>query len=249
MEKPSEDHENHCHAMDADYGLANLDVTLGLPPGPTLHDLVRGTHDLKEVLRSHPTGVRVLDGCSVVAEMADLDPTALDAILKSLQRLEATTDYLLVDVAAGVHEAAIATFGAADETIIVMHEDPSSFVNAYATLKCLAASNPSANIRVVVNEVPDMSTGKLLFARLQAVARERLDASITFVGALRRDEAMASAIRARATVFERSPDAPVSRDLVDLATALAPGGLRMERVRTSFFTRLLGLDRLGRRAA
>ena len=170
-------------------------------------------------------------------------------MLKSLQRLESTTDYLLVDVAAGVHEAAIATLGAADETIIVMNEDPSSFVDAYATLKCLAAYNPTLNIRVVVNEVPDASQGKLLFARLQAVARERLDVTITFLGALRRDEAMASAVRARATVYERSPDAPVSCDLVELADALAPGGLRIERARPGFFTRLLGLDRLGRRAA
>ncbi len=117
-------------AMDADSGLANLAFMLGVPAGPTLHDLVEGRNDRDEALRQHPTGVRILPGFSGVAERADLDPHKLDGLLSSFKQLESSTDYLLVDIGAGVHEATIATFGAAGKALIVMNEDPSSFVDA-----------------------------------------------------------------------------------------------------------------------
>lgn len=227
-------------AMDADFGLANLDVMMGLSPGPTLRDLIEGKGRVEDVLRHHSSGARVLAGCSGVAELADMSPRHLDNLLTELHRLEVSTDVLLVDVAAGVHETAIATLAAADEAVVVMNGDPSSFVDAYATIKRLNVANPNALIRLVINEVDDSSRGKLLFARMQAVVREHLEARIIYAGSLRRDDAMARAVLLRDVVVDRSPDAPVTADLIELAETLAPGGLRLERTRTSFFTRLLG---------
>ena len=236
-------------AMDADFGLANLDVVLGLPPGPTLADLVEGRKGLDAVLRRHPSGARVLAGCSGVAEMADLSTRNLETLLRELHRLEASTDVLLVDVAAGVHEAAIATLAAADEAVIVMNGDPSSFVDAYATIKRLHAVAPAVPIRIAVNETEAASSGKLLYARLQTVVREHLDFSPGYLGSLRKDDAMAHAVLMRQTVVDRAPGSAITADLLLLAEALAPNGLRIERSRASFFSRLLSLAERSRLAA
>ena len=228
-------------AMDADFGLANLDVMMNLPGGPTLRDLIEGNGRVEDALRSHPSGARVLAGCSGVAELADMDSRHLDNLLRELHRLEVTTDVLLVDVAAGVHETAISTLAAADEAVIVMNGDPSSFVDAYATIKRLLSANPAALIRVIVNEVEDASRGRLLFARMQAVVREHLDARITYVGSVRRDDAMVQAVLRRDVVVDRSPRSPVADDLAEIAEILTPGGERLARPRLSFFSRLLSL--------
>ena len=235
-------------AMDADFGLANLDVMMGLAGGATLQDLFRGDVPISRVLRMHPSGVRVLAGCSGVADLADLDAARLDTLLQELHRLEVSTDYLLIDVAAGVHQAAIAVMAAADETLLVVNEDPSSFVDAYATVKCLIAAEPGIRIRIAANEVADASGGKLLFAKFQAVVRERLGVTISLLGSLRRDDAMIKAVQKRCLVFESFPDSNVAGDLVDLASALAPNGLRIDRARSSFFSRLLRGNRMANAA-
>lgn len=236
-------------AMDADFGLANLDVMLGLPSGPTLHDVIQGRATIEEIVRTHPSGVRVLPGCRGVAEMADLDASALERLLDGLRALESTTDVMLIDLAAGVHEAAIATLAAADIALIVMNGDPSSFVDAYATIKMLAVRNPVLSIRVVANEVSDTSQGKLLFARMQAVARENLEISVGYAGSVRRDNALANAVLKRDVVVEHAPHSAASIDLYDLADTIMPGGLHVERSASSFFSRLFSWSARPQRAA
>ena len=228
-------------AMDADFGLANLDVMMGLAPGPSLRDLLEGDGRIERVLRSHASGARVLAGCSGVAELADMGPRHLDNLLRELNRLEVSTDVLLVDVAAGIHEAAIKTLAAADVAVVILNGDPSSFVDAYATIKRLASANPGSFVRVIVNGVEDASRGKLLFARLQTVVREHLEVRLAYAGCVRRDEAMTQAVLRRDLVVDRSPQSAVATDLEVIAEALAPGGSRLANSREGFFSRLLSL--------
>lgn len=236
-------------AMDADFGLANLDVMLNLPPGPTLRSLVEGAVSIEDALRPHESGARVLAGCSGVAELADLDTRRFDVLMRQLQKLEYSTDFLLVDVAAGIHETAISTLAAADESLVVMTADPSSFLDAYATVKRLTAVNPEASIRGVVNQVPDVSAGKLLFARLQTVAREYNQTHLKFGGAVTRDDAMTSAVLARELVVDRAPNSQVVSDLMDLIEMIAPNATYFERPKSSFFTRLFRMGSRSLRAA
>ncbi|RYG26727.1 MinD/ParA family protein [bacterium] len=236
-------------AMDADFGLANLDIMMGLSGGATLRDLVGGFAQVEDVLRTHPSGARVLAGCSGVAELADLDPRHLGNILGQLSKLEESTDYLLVDVAAGVHNTAITTLGSADEALIVMTADPSSFLDAYATIKRVHAYNPSVKMRGIVNGVSDESSGKLLFARLQSVARDHIEDSIAYGGSLSWDEAMSNSVRARQTVVERAPNSAVAEDIERLAASLANIRVRSEGSRVGFFNRLLQFGNRALRAA
>lgn len=208
--------------FDADLGLGNIDILLGLAPRFNLSHVIRGERSLEEILVRGPHGLWVLPAASGVASMAALTPAQQANLIDAVSRLNVPVDYLLIDCAAGISGDVLTFSRAAQEVVVVLSNEPASIADAYALVKVLSRQYGLKRFQLLPNMVRDAAEGKALFARFCSVADRYLDVSIGLAGAIPLDPALRSAVRAQRAVIESAPGSP---------SAKAFGAL-VERVRT-----------------
>lgn len=229
--------------IDADLGLANVDILLGIDPAYTLSDLLYAECSVQDVLVSGPGGLRVLAGGSGVYELASLDRARLNRLLQGLEQLDSAFDVMLVDTGAGIGRDVVSFALASQEVIVVTTTEPSSLADAYAVIKVISARRADTRLRVAVNMAPDLREGEATFRRLEAVARRFLGVQPELLGIIPRDEAVYQAVRRQMPFILNRPNVPASRAVKEMARRLAgapepePGGLG------GVLTRLLRLNR------
>ncbi|MFQ5718815.1 MAG: P-loop NTPase [Acidobacteriota bacterium] len=218
--------------LDADFGLANLDLALGLNPEQTLEQVLAGTCDLAGVALKGPRGITVLPAGSGVTEMAALPRTVLSSLLASVVAFASGQDHLLIDAAAGVSTNVVGLFGIAHRLNVVLSSDPTSLVDAYATIKLASRRGFSGTVGVVVNGASDTGDRDRVFTRLVRATSRFLDARPELLGTVPRDIHVEWAGRSQRAVVEAYPDCGASvafRRLaarLDDATASVPGVAR-----------------------
>jgi flagellar biosynthesis protein FlhG len=205
--------------FDADLGLANIDIALGLEPQVTLKHVVRG-RPMSEALIEGPAGIHLIPGGSGVEDLVTLGSSRLRGLLDELQTMAESYDFLIFDAAAGIHPGVMACIAAADEACVVCTPEPSSMIDAYACIKSLAALKPEAQVSVVVNMSDNPRHGVLVFERLKMITGQYLSIELKFAGSVRRDEAMIACARQRQPILLAHPVAAASRDLEDAASQL-----------------------------
>ncbi len=227
--------------VDADLGLANLDVLLGLNPVHTLRDVLAGNCTVGDVLVEGPEGVHVLPAASGFEELTMLGPEERLLLLNEIDRLEGRYDFMLIDVAAGISPNVLYFTMAARELVIVVTPEPTSLTDAYALIKILSRKYGQEEFRVVVNMAPSELEAKRTFTHLTRVADRFLNVSLAFLGWIPFDEEVTRAVRKQRAVVDLSPMAQASRSLGDVAdrilatpqTGLMSGGIQF------FFEQLL----------
>ncbi|GIV02862.1 MAG: ATPase [Fimbriimonadales bacterium] len=222
--------------MDADLGLANLDVVLGTRAACTLQHVCSGEKRLREILTDGPGGIRFIAGGSGVQELINLTGNELEQFLAELAELESETDFLIFDTGAGVDESVMTFALAADEVLLVTTPDPASITDAYATAKLIFANKPSALIRVVLNMVADEAHAQSVFARLQAIARQFLGKKLHLAGYVRQDPNVVQAIRRREPFVLALGNRGAGSDILRIAAAIT--GAEWEPEPVGFFDRL-----------
>jgi flagellar biosynthesis protein FlhG len=198
--------------FDADIGLANLDVVLGVPAKGTLQQVVSGEKKLMELLADGPGGIKFLGGGSGIETMLNLSGRAGDAFIAELRTLETSTDFLVFDTGAGIDANVMTFLAAADEVLVVVTPDPASMTDGYATIKAILGRNPETKMRVVMNLVDDEAQGKAVFARLSSIAQQFLGAPLVYAGFVRTDPRAAAAVRKRKP-WMIDPTMPASQDV------------------------------------
>lgn len=233
--------------LDADVGLANLDVVLGLVPRETLLHVLRGERSLGEVVIDGPAGIRIIPAASGVAELTALGPEAQLRLLEEVESLDGTFDVLLIDTAAGISSNVLYFAAAAAEVLVVITPEPTSITDAYALIKVLAARHGRREFLVLVNMATGLADAEAAFRRLARVAERFLRVGLSFEGYVPRDEAVSQAVRQQQPVMLASPRTPaslalgtVARRLATRPTATPTGGMQF------FFRRLIGEMEEGR---
>ena len=183
--------------FDADIGLANLDVVLGVPAKGTLQQVISGEKKLDEVLADGPGGIKFLGGGSGIETMINLNGRAGEAFLDEVKKLESSTDILVFDTGAGIDANVMTFLSAADEVLVIVTPDPASLTDGYATIKAILGGNKQAPIRVVMNMVDDEAQGKAVFARLTSIAQQFLGVSLVYAGYVRSDPKAGAYVRQR----------------------------------------------------
>lgn len=204
--------------LDADLGLANVDVVLGLRPKFTLEDVLDGKKELSDVLMDGPAGMRILPASSGVAEMADLGDEAKMQIFQELDTLAEPFDYLIVDTGAGISRNVLYFNNAVQDIIVVATPEPTSITDAYALMKVLSEKRDGYRFRVLANMVESKSEGKEVFRRLSSVADRFLGISVGYIGHILHDPNVPNSIRqqkAFSTLFPKSPAARTMRAIAD----------------------------------
>ncbi len=181
--------------LDADLGLANVDVILGIVPKHNLFHLFHEGARLDDVLLETPYGFSILPASSGVSEMLSLTPGQKLSLLEAMDELDTSVDCLIVDTGAGINDNVLYFNMAAQERLVVLTPEPTSLTDAYALIKVMRHNHEVNNFRVLVNMAPDMKSAKEIFTRLYKACDHFLNGvSLDFAGMIPRDAAVRKAV-------------------------------------------------------
>jgi flagellar biosynthesis protein FlhG len=212
--------------LDADLGLGNVDVMLGLTPGSHLGDVLGGEKTLAEVTVNTPDGVCVIPAGSGIRALTTLSLPQRQRLSEIIDEASAQLDFLLVDTAPGVSDNVIDLAGLSDRVMVVTSYEPTAIVDAYAVIKLLMTADPDREVGVVVNAARDADQGELVFRQLSAAATRFLGVRLRYYGFIIRDAAVGESVLEQRPVVSRLPDAPASRCFRRLALRVANWGRR-----------------------
>ena len=196
--------------LDADLGLANVDVLLGLKPKATLADVLEGKCDLRDVMVNGPGGIRVVPAASGAANMVSLSAQQHAGLIQAFSEIGDNIDVLIVDTAAGIGDSVVSFVRAAQEALIVVCDEPTSITDAYALIKLLNRDHGMTRFRVLANMVGTPQEGRMVFAKLTKVTDRFLDVALQYVCAVPFDEAVRKSVQKQRAVFEAFPRSKAS---------------------------------------
>lgn len=191
--------------LDADLGLANIDVLLGITSGRNISDVLAGDAELKDIMVPGPGGVKIIPASSGTQQMANLGEQEHAGIIGAFSELGDQMDVLIVDTAAGISRTVTNFVRAAQETLIVVTDEPTSVTDAYALIKVLNRDCKMDRFRVLANMVRSPKEGQNLFNKLMKVTDRFLDVSLQYVGSVPMDESVRKAVQRQKAVIEAYP--------------------------------------------
>ena len=203
--------------LDADMGLANVDVLLGLRTRYNLEHVISGDCGLRDVIVTAPSGLRVVPASSGNLEMATLDRAHHAGVINAFSELFDPLDILLVDTAAGLSGAVLTYTEAAHRVIVVVSDDPASLTDAYGLIKVMRRRQPSCRIEVVASMVAGYAQGRALYEKLARVTNRFLGFVPGYVGAVPYDDYLRRSVQQQKTVVECYPWSTSARAFKKLA--------------------------------
>lgn len=223
--------------MDADLGLANVEVLLGLSSLHNLEHVIEGEKTIADILVKGPGGISVVPGSSGMAKIADLTHAGRQNLLGGLQDLQAQSDFIILDTMAGIGRNAVAFSLAADEVILITTPEHPAIVDAYAMLKTLYANQPETVVRLVVNMVPNPALAQAVYTKMSGVSQRYLGKNLSFLGYLARDPHVSQAVMQSKPFMIAYPHAPVSQCMNQIASRLLQHQVPKENQKEGFFKR------------
>ncbi|MDE2594008.1 MAG: MinD/ParA family protein [Burkholderiales bacterium] len=212
--------------LDADLGLANLDVVLNLYPKITLHDVFTGKAQLEEAILPAPGGFSVLLAGSGLVEYSRLTPEVRDQLFNIMEAVKPRFDVLLIDTGAGISDVVLYAVSLAHEVIVVATPEPTSMTDAYATIKVLSSQQSRDSLNLVVNQVTRSGDGRAICNQLQQVvdrfvqSPSGLSPKLNFLGDVPLDTSVREAVQKRQLLLELHPGSTASQGIVQVATRL-----------------------------
>lgn len=227
--------------IDADLGLANVDLMLGLTPKGNIHTLLSGEHTLDEVLVEGPAGIKVLPASSGIYEVTHLSSEQRIALLSQLDTLEDVFDTVLIDTGAGIASNVMYFNAAAQEIIVVVTPDNTSVADAYALIKVLTQNFGEKYFHILLNMVQNEFEAINTFKKIERAAAKFLNISLDYAGFVVRDDHIRKAANAQKPMVELTPAAPAARSIRYVAESLlsAHGRSSMKGTPQFFWKRLL----------
>ncbi len=207
--------------LDADLGLGNIDVLLGLVPRHTLEDVLCGSRHLSDILLQGPSGIQVLPAGSGLPHLTSLTDSQQLILQTELEHVANTVDVLLIDTGAGVSPNVTYFAAAAQEIIVVISPEPTSLTDAYALMKVLCRQHRERRFKVLVNLVKSQREATQTFRKLDVAAERFLNIRLECIGFIPLDDYLPMAVIEQKAVTERFPSSPASRAFVRLAKTIA----------------------------
>jgi flagellar biosynthesis protein FlhG len=191
--------------LDADLGLANVDVLLGLQPTRHLGHLLDGQCGIADLVLDAPHGLKVVPATSGMRRMAELSVTEHAGIIRAFCSYSEPVDTLIVDTSAGLSESVTMFCAAAQDVVVVVCDEPASLTDAYALIKVLSREYSVRRFRLVANRVANLQEGRDLHAKLVRVTDRFLQVNIEFAAAIPEDEYLKRSIRRQSAVVDTYP--------------------------------------------
>ncbi|MCM1126695.1 MAG: MinD/ParA family protein [Lachnospiraceae bacterium] len=210
--------------LDADFGLANIEIMFGAVPKHNLCDLIYQGKNIREIITWGPMEVGFISGGSGIAGLSNLSKDYLLYIVNNLAELDAIADIIIVDTGAGISDAVLEFLVASGEILLVTTPEPTSITDSYSLLKALNRhprfSNDASKIKVIANKVSSEEEGHSLFRKVDSVVSRYLKIPITYLGAIPRDTQLSKAVMQQMPVSLEAPSAKSAVAFESMAATL-----------------------------
>ena len=206
--------------LDADLGLANIEVLLGLRCDYNLSHVLKGETSIKDIVITGPGGIKIVPGASGVAQMASLSAGEQAGLMRAFSDVPYSIDYFLIDTATGITSDVINFTRAAQEVIIVVCDEPASITDAYALMKVLSRDYSVHRFHVIANMVGNAYEGRRLYEKISKVTDRFLDIVLHFLGTVPYDDYLRRAVQRQRAVTDLFPRSPSATSFDHLAAAV-----------------------------
>lgn len=210
--------------LDADFGLANIEIMFGAVPKHNLCDLIYQGKNIREIITWGPMDVGFISGGSGIAGLSNLSRDYLVYIINNLAELDAIADIIIVDTGAGISDAVLEFLVASGEILLVTTPEPTSITDSYSLLKALNRqprfSSDASKIKVIANKVDSEEEGYSLFEKVDSVVSRYLKLPITYLGAIPRDAQLAKSVMQQMPVSMQAPHAKSAIAFENMAATL-----------------------------
>lgn len=200
--------------LDADFGLANIEIMFGTVPKHNLCDLIYQGKSIREIITWGPMDVGFVSGGSGIVGMSNLSRDYLAYIIKNLAELDAIADIIIVDTGAGIADAVLEFLVASGEILLITTPEPTSITDSYSLLKALNRhprfSPENTLVKMIANKVEEEEEGEIVFNKLNAVVSRYLHMSFSYLGAIPQDSQLARAVMQQVPVSQQNPNAKSS---------------------------------------
>ncbi len=203
--------------MDADLGLANVDVLLGLHPTANLSHVISGECALEDILLDGPGGIQIVPAASGTQKMAELSERENAGVIRAFSDLSHRVDTLIIDTAAGIAHSVVSYCKAAQEVLVVVCDEPTSITDAYALIKVMSREHGIRRFHIVANMTHSSQEGRELFGKLSKVSNRFLDVTLDFMGVLPYDPQVKKAVQRQRAVVDAYPRSKASTAFKNLA--------------------------------
>lgn len=210
--------------FDADFGLANVEVMLGIRPTYNLLDLIHNNKTMPEIITQGPMGIGFVSGGSGVSELASLDKNSIKLLISEMIKLDKMFDVVIIDTGAGITDSVMEFVMVSPEVLLVVTPEPTSITDAYSLLKVLRRKNDFnplyKTINVISNRVTSDDEGNEIFAKMNTVSSKFLNTKLEYLGSIPQDRNASLAIIEQKPVVNAYPNSPASKAINELARKL-----------------------------
>ncbi len=233
--------------LDADMGMANLDIMLGMVPKYNLFHMIQGKRSLDDIIIPGPQGMSIIPGGSGIQELANLPAGDMKRLLVELGKLDNDYDYMILDTGAGISQNVTTFILAADDAIIITTPEPTSLTDAYGVLKSMNRACYEGNVYLVVNRVSDDSEGILVAEKFKMVTQKYLDVDLVDLGHIINDGIVSESIRKQQPFAEIYPRSRATRNIERIAEKLLAAANGEESLSELHETKPTGIKKFFRR--
>lgn len=206
--------------LDADLGLANIDVILGVSPAHNLYSVIKGEKNIQDVITTGPQGLQFIAGGSGMQELANLRRWQVEQFIEKLEDLEGLADILIIDTAAGLSKNVMSFVLAADDVIVITTPEPTAITDAYGLVKAMSVKKKHGVVHLVVNKVEDAQEGDLTANKITLVAEKFLKLNIGHLGFILEDPFVSKAVKNQEPFILKYPNSSAAVCIQRLAAHL-----------------------------
>jgi len=207
--------------FDADIGLANIDIILGVIPKYTIANVISGEKDILDIMVDGPNGIKIIAGGSGIRELSNLSSEKLEHLTSQLSKLEEFADFILIDTGAGLSNTVLNFVNAAGEVILITTPEPTSLTDVYAMIKTLTITGKYNKLHVVINRVEDSKEANEVYEKLYNVTNRFLNIRIENLGYLYNSKLVGDSVKSQTPFIMLYPDSQISKKINGIAMKIA----------------------------
>lgn len=226
--------------LDADMGMANVDVLVGMTPSYNLSHVLDEKCEIEDALLKEPSGLEILPGSSGIDDFIDMSLHRIKQLLKLSSHLEAKYDIIIIDIGAGAHEGVLNFIRAADEVIVVLTPEPTAVMDAYSLIKILSKNEVRPKLNLIVNQVDNNKEGSEVAGRISKVIKDYLKIDIAITSFIPYDQVLREAVKKQKPLVSLYPNSSSGTAFRVAAGKLIDEDVREAKGMKGFMYKVLG---------
>ena len=197
--------------IDADIGLSNIDILLGLNITNTISDIIFNDKDIFDVMVTGPEDIKIISGGSGLKELSLLNNDNFPKLIKEIEKIQNSFDFIIIDTGAGISSAVTDFIMVSNEVIVICTPDPTSIMDSYTLIKSIIQTDYKGKINIVCNQVINRSEGKAIFDKLYNAINNFLSVQVEYLGYIEKNELINQAVRNQVPFTISHPNSPLSK--------------------------------------